>query len=131
MKRLALVFVALASLALIATACGGGGTSGTATTGGTTPSTSPTGGSSGGGSTTLTMQNIAFSPTSLSVAAGSTIQLVNKDGVTHTFTVNGQNVDVTIDGNQTSSATIDLPAGSYDFHCKIHPTMTGTLTVTG
>jgi plastocyanin len=66
------------------------------------------------------------------VATGGTVTLDNRDGTTHTFTIDGQDVDVTVDGGTTGSATIDLAAGSYPFHCKIHPaTMTGTLTVTG
>ena len=73
---------------------------------------------------------VAVTP-SLSVATGSTVDLDNKDTVEHTFTVDGQDVDVDIQPSATATATIDLPAGSYDFHCKIHPNMTGTLTVTG
>lgn len=127
-NRLALLGAALA-IGLVAAACGGGGSSSSeTTTPAQPPATSPGGGST---STTLTMQNIAFSPTSLSVATGSTIDLDNKDSVEHTFTVDGQDVDVDIQPSSTATATIDLAAGSYDFHCKIHPSMTGTLTVTG
>jgi len=125
-KRFALM-AAIASLVLVAAACSSNDTGSSGTT------TPPAASSAGGGSTstTLTMQNIAYNPTSLSVATGGTVSLDNKDSVTHTFTVDGQNVDVTVDGGTTGSASIDIPAGSYDFHCKIHPSMTGTLTVTG
>jgi plastocyanin len=128
-KRLAVLGAVLA-LGLVAAACSSDNGGSTATT--TPPAaTGATGGGGGTGGTTLTMQNIAYDPTSLSVATGSTITLDNKDSVTHTFTVDGQDVDVTVDGSTTGTATIDLAAGSYDFHCKIHPSMTGTLTVTG
>ena len=128
-KRLAVLGAVLA-LGLVAAACSSDNGGSTATT--TPPAaTGATGGTGGSGATTLTMQNIAYSPTSLSVATGSTIDLDNKDSVEHTFTVDGQDVDVTIEPTATATATIDLAAGSYDFHCKIHPSMTGTLTVTG
>jgi plastocyanin len=127
-KRFALV-AAIASMVLVGAACSNSGTGSSETT---TPAQSPASSAGGGStSTTLTMQNIAFSPTSLSVATGSTVDLDNEDSVTHTFTIDGQDVDVTVDGGTTGSAPIDLAAGSYDFHCKIHPSMTGTLTVTG
>ena len=125
-KRFALM-AAIASLVLVAAACSSNDTGSSGTT------TPPAASSAGGGSTstTLTMQNIAYSPTALSVATGSTIDLDNKDTVEHTFTVDGQDVDVDVQPSSTGTATIDLPAGSYAFHCKIHPQMTGTLTVTG
>jgi plastocyanin len=129
MRKRLVVLGAVLAMGLVTAACSSDN-GGSATT--TPPAaTGATGGGGGTGATTLTMQNIAYNPTSLSVATGSTITLDNKDSVTHTFTVDGQDVDVTVDGSTTGTATIDLAAGSYDFHCKIHPSMTGTLTVTG
>ena len=126
MKRPFALIGAVLAIGLLAAACGGGGSTET-----TTPPAATGGGGGGAGETTLTMQNIAYNPTSLSVATGGTVTLNNMDGVTHTFTIDGQDVDVSVDGGTTGSATIDLAAGSYDFHCKIHSSMTGTLTVTG
>ena len=126
MRKRVAVLGAVLALGLVAAACSNSGGSGATTT--PPAATGATGGSSG---TTLTMQNIAYNPTSLSVATGSSISLDNKDSVTNTFTIDGQNVDVTVDGGTTGTAAIDLAAGSYNFHCKIHPSMTGTLTVTG
>jgi plastocyanin len=53
----------------------------------------------------------------------------NNDGIDHTFTVTGTSVDIAVPGGGTGSATATLKAGDYEFHCKIHSSMTGTLTI--
>jgi len=123
---------------------GGGGSSGSgppptpsATASASAPASGappPTGGAS------ITAQNLSFSPTELSLPAGqpSTITFDNQDsGVQH-------NIDIFSDSSYTTSvfkgdlvtgvATQDynvpaLDAGTYYFHCDVHPTMTGTITV--
>jgi plastocyanin len=75
---------------------------------------------------------MAFSPSSVSVPQGQTIVVKNAGSVPHTFTVTGQNIDVTVDPGQSQRVAVDLPAGTYDFVCTFHQGMgmTGTLTVT-
>jgi plastocyanin len=101
-------------------------------------SSTPSGGSSGGSSCTadnatalagdVSIKDFAFSPDCFSVSAGSTISLNNQDPRTHTFTVDGTDVNVSLDAGTTQSATAPA-AGTYPFHCSIHPTMTGTFIV--
>jgi len=128
--RKALATIAIA-LAVVGTACSSGG--GSSSSGGTSGS----GGSSSGGCTAdsatalsgnLTIQNFAFQPDCFSVSAGSTISVENKDSATHTFTVAGTDVNVSLDAGTNQDATAPDP-GTYAFHCNIHPTMTGTLIV--
>jgi plastocyanin len=102
---------------------GGGGDAGTAAPGAPADA-------GGDQSVTVTTQNFAFSPSELSVASGGTVTVDNKDDAPHTFTVTDSDVNVEVDPGDTADATIDLDAGSYDFVCKLHPDMTGTLTVT-
>jgi plastocyanin len=83
----------------------------------------------------------AFTPKSLSAVAGTAlrVELFNDDaGVRHGFTV-ATSVSATpmfaapiITGASHEKFTIPaLPAGTYVFYCPIHPSMTGTLTVSG
>jgi plastocyanin len=76
------------------------------------------------------MEGFAFSPSSLAATAGSVhFTITNRDAATHTFTVTGTDVDVRVAGGSSGTATSTLAAGSYEFHCTIHASMTGTLTV--
>ena len=78
----------------------------------------------------VTIQDLAFSPDCCAAASASAITIENKASVTHTFTIDGTPVDVSIDGGQTfNGASAGLAPGRYDFHCKIHSSMTGTVIV--
>ena len=77
----------------------------------------------------ITIQNMSFTPSS--VNAGSTVTVQNKDGVAHTVTADEGGFDVKVDAGSTATFTAPATAGTYQFHCKIHSSMHGTLTVTG
>ncbi len=85
-----------------------------------------------GGAGTLVTANFAFDPSTLTAAAGDTIEFTNEDDTKHNFTAEDAGLDV--DADAGGSATIDLAdveSGSYDFYCKYHKdSMTGTLEVT-
>ncbi len=92
-------------------------------------------GGGGGGKpvATVTQSNYVFTPSKLTVASGDTITLKNSTPSTpHTFTVDGQSIDVAMAPASTQDVKIDLPTGTYAFHCQYHQSqgMTGTLTVT-
>ena len=55
----------------------------------------------------------------------------NKDGVAHTVTADDGSFDVKVGAGSTATFTAPATAGTYQFHCKIHSSMHGTLTVTG
>ena len=78
----------------------------------------------------VSAMNFAFSPSSLAVRAGTRVTFTNHDMVTHTFTANGGLFN---SGNVSSGRSYVFTfstAGSYPYHCQIHPYMTGTVTVT-
>jgi plastocyanin len=79
---------------------------------------------------TVTIQGLAFHPDCFAAKSASAITIQNKDSVTHTFTIDGTQVDVTIEGGTTfNGGSAGLAPGTYPFHCKIHSTMTGTVIV--
>jgi plastocyanin len=84
-----------------------------------------------GSGATVTANNYSFAPTKLTVQSGTELQLSNANANTpHTFTIDGTDVDVSLEPMSNEDVKIDLDPGRYPFHCKIHPSMTGTLTVT-
>jgi plastocyanin len=88
---------------------------------------------SGGGGTppppanSVNIQNMAFSPATLSVAAGTTVTWTNNDAMTHTVTADNSSFD---SGNLAQGATFThkfTAAGTISYHCKIHPGMTASV----
>jgi plastocyanin len=78
----------------------------------------------------VTTRDFAFSPSTLSADAGVVqFSASNADGSSHTFTVSGTDVHIPLAANASGSDSATLAAGSYEFHCNIHGSMTGTLTV--
>ena len=82
---------------------------------------------------TVAAKDIAYSPSTLAVKAGDTVTFKNEDGPTHTFTAD----DKSFDSGRVApgkSFTFVVPASAtagttIAFHCEIHSSMKGTLTV--
>jgi plastocyanin len=73
--------------------------------------------------------NRAYSPDALDVAVGTTVTWVNADSVSHTSTsdASGWNSGIIGAGGRFSFA---FPtAGTFAYHCTIHPGMIGTVVV--
>jgi plastocyanin len=110
-----------------------------------TPATSPTRAAATpapGNTLTLVGKDLKFDKSSLQAKAGTVvIAFDNQDnGVPHNVHVfkgndaTGESVGMTdvVAGPVKQTLTLDLVAGTYFYHCDVHPTtMTGTLTVTG
>lgn len=78
----------------------------------------------------VTIQNFSFNPSSITVKKGDTVIWTNKDPMGHTVTGNnGGPSSQTVDTNATYSYTFNS-IGTFPYHCSIHPSMTGTVTVT-
>jgi plastocyanin len=79
------------------------------------------------GSTTLT--TTAYSPNPITVAVGGTVTWINNDVVAHTSTANGGAWN---SGSIAPGGRFPMTfptAGSFPYHCAIHPGMIGTVTV--
>jgi plastocyanin len=152
MKNRSPVLILLGALALIllvgvlAAACGGSTattttavttpattatTAGTSTTAGATttaPSTATT--AAGGGATSqVTLQNLQITPATVTIKAGDTVTWTNNDSTTHHLVGDNGEFD---SGDMTPGSTFSFKfatAGTVAYHCSIHPSMTGTITV--
>ncbi|HEY3024207.1 MAG TPA: cupredoxin domain-containing protein [Actinomycetota bacterium] len=88
------------------------------------------GGGDGGGGLTITIKDFAFHPDTLSAPGGqqATLTITNEDSLTHNFTLDDGGVSRDVPAGQTVEVTVPFPASSTaGFHCKFHPSMTGTL----
>ncbi|WP_018638905.1 cupredoxin domain-containing protein [Parafrankia elaeagni] len=98
----------------------------------TTPAVAATGAPAGGAqsATTVTIENFAFSPQTATFKVGQTVTVVNNDSAPHTWTSADGGFD-TGRLEQGQSATVTFgKAGTFTVICEIHPSMTGTVTVT-
>lgn len=133
MKKTFVLSLALVS-ALTLAACGGGDETngeGGATTPPPTTQPSPTE-TETSGETRIAMEDNVFQPNSLEVTSGTELELDNEGENPHTFTIDGEGIDVQVNAGENGTATIDLDPGTYDFICRFHSSlgMTGSLTVT-
>jgi plastocyanin len=88
---------------------------------------SSTGGTNQGANEVF-IQGMAFSPSTITVTAGTTVTWTNKDGVAHTVTSSGSFDSKSINPNGTYSHLFST-AGTFPYICTIHPTMTATVIV--
>ncbi len=129
-KPLAIAVVAVLALA----ACSSSGSTPTAAAPTVAPSAAATAAaSSGGGSAaaaTVDMKNIAYNPATVTAKVGQTVTWTNSDSFAHTVTFDDSSVKSSdnVAAAGTFSTTFDK-AGSFTYHCTIHPTMKGTVTV--
>jgi plastocyanin len=87
---------------------------------------------SGGDATgsTVVAEDFAFS--GATVAPGAEVAFENKDDAPHTMTADDGAFDTgDVEGGGSEAITAPSQPGEYAFHCEIHSSMTGTLTVEG
>ena len=135
---LSLRLAAVSSILVFAIACGGTSypsppTSPDPTTPTPTPTPAPT---PGGGSASVSIPagaeslgNRAYIPDELNVPVGTTVTWTNTDSTSHTSTseVPGWNSGTVRPGGTFSQAF--QTAGTFPYHCDIHPGMVGTVVV--
>ena len=83
------------------------------------------------GTVSVKIANFAFDPAAVTAKVGDVISWTNNDTVQHTATVDSNETCTTPALASNASAGITFSeAGTYAFHCRIHPQMTGTIEVT-
>ena len=71
--------------------------------------------------------NFAFKPGTLTVSKGTKVSFANSDGVAHTAT--GKGFDTGNIGPGKSATVKFSKAGTFAYHCTIHPSMHGKIIV--
>ncbi len=80
----------------------------------------------------VAISGFSFSPAQITIAVGDTITWTNSDAQAHTASADDGAWDAgpLLGNGGTRSVTFEQ-AGTFPYHCDIHPTMTGTVTVQG
>ena len=75
--------------------------------------------------------SLSYSPNPATVRVGQTVAWKNADSLAHTATADAGTFNTsTLAAGATSSPITMTTAGTFTYHCAIHGSMTGTLTVT-
>ncbi|MCX6745888.1 MAG: cupredoxin domain-containing protein [Candidatus Parcubacteria bacterium] len=74
------------------------------------------------------IMNFAFNPATLTIKVNDTVKWTNNDSVPHAIAGTGFGSS-TLNNGETYS-NIFNQVGIYDYHCSIHPSMTGQIIVT-
>ena len=109
-------------LALFAAACGSSSSP-------STPSPSSPGTTTPGGLVTVNIQNFAYSPNPVTIKVGQQVNWLNRDNVDHTATIDGM-FDNFVNAMSAHGAPVTMStAGSFEYHCRLHSNMKGTIVV--
>jgi len=79
--------------------------------------------------TTVAVENFGFSPSTVTVAQGGTVTWQFKDSVEHTSTSNQRFWNSAPKGAGEKYVVVLTSAGTFGYHCRIHPDMTGRIRV--
>lgn len=81
---------------------------------------------------TVVIQGMSFMPVTLTVPSGTTVTWVNQDSVSHTVTSDSGSTpglaSQVLGPGESYSVTLTT-IGTYNYHCSIHPSMTGQVIV--
>ena len=86
-------------------------------------------GRAGAGGDAVAIEEFTFKPADLEIEAGTTVTFTNKDEFAHTATAKDKSFDT---GNLEQDGTFEHTfeeAGTFEYLCTIHNSMTGTITV--
>jgi plastocyanin len=152
MRRLALPLLTILAMAALA-ACGGGATPTPSSSSAPPPSVTgsiPPAGSSAASSAAAsqastaacatapagaaatanaTIADFSFSPPSIQAKVGDVVAWKNTGAVPHTVTMDDGSCDTGTINAGSSGMLVFTAAGTYTYHCKIHPTQMKDVTV--
>jgi plastocyanin len=78
---------------------------------------------------TIVIKNYAFSPSTMTVPKGTVVTWTNSDGVGHSSTSDNGNWDTGIIQTGGSATARFDSAGTFSYHCSVHPMMKASITV--
>jgi plastocyanin len=78
----------------------------------------------------VAISGFAFDPPSLTVKVGTTVKWTNQDSAPHTVASDGGDWESgQLSQGNSFTRTFDQ-AGTFAYHCSVHPAMKGTVVVT-
>lgn len=83
---------------------------------------------SAGETVDITISDLAFAPIDVTIHAGDSVKWVNKDFVAHSATAKSGGFDIFLDAGKTAVRQFGK-VGKYDYFCRFHPNMVGSITV--
>lgn len=77
----------------------------------------------------IKIDNFSFTPTTISVASGTTVTWINRDDIPHKVAgTNDEFKSKVLDTDEKFSYTFSK-TGTYSYFCSLHPKMTGQIVV--
>lgn len=77
----------------------------------------------------VTIANFAFAPKTLTIKKGTKVTWTNQDSAPHTATADDGSFDTgTLQKGDSKSITFEK-AGTFAYHCTVHPNMKASITV--
>jgi plastocyanin len=140
LKRPLLTVAAGAALLLGACSSGGASTAPSAAASAAPPAASaeasapaaggaPCAENSAAGEVSVSIKGFAFNPAAITAKVGQTITFTNEDSAPHTATLDDGSCTTPQIAPGSADGLMFTAAGTYPFHCSVHPTMKGTITV--
>ncbi len=93
------------------------------------PTNSPAGSTQTSAKNAVQIANYSFSPASLTVKVGDSVTWTNGDSLGHSATADDGSFDTGVLSSGQSGSTTFSKAGTYTYHCSVHPSMKGTIVV--
>lgn len=78
---------------------------------------------------TVSIKDFAFSPTTITVKAGSPVMWQNNDAVSHEVVADDRSFDTGVLNSGEKGSYTFSKAGEYTYKCGIHPSMVGKVIV--
>jgi plastocyanin len=76
----------------------------------------------------ITVNNLAYAPGTITAHVGDTVQWINKDMFLHSATAADKSFDVTLKPNPSGGMVLKRP-GVISYICRYHPGMKGQILV--
>jgi plastocyanin len=133
LRALAVVLLLVVGVAACGSDDGGNvASSGSSSTSGPGSDAYGAGGADAGGAqagAAVDIKDLSFSPKVLEVKAGDEVTITNDDSTEHTFTLDDGSFDSGHIKAGSSTKHTFAEAGTFSYHCEIHPSMKGTIEV--
>ncbi len=82
------------------------------------------------GGNNVEISSFAFSPATLTIDAGETVTWVNKDIAPHSIVSDsGSELNSPTFGKEETYSHVFNTAGTFAYHCSVHPSMKGAIIV--